>query len=202
MPLTETQVERYSRQIILPEIGGRGQTLLLRSSLWLAGAAEPLAGAARYLAGAGVGRIAVGDGDPLLTAELVALNPDARVERNGTAAGADVALAGAAADATSCQNGPLWIRGGVAGGRAWVTCGAAPAPLCGNCAATAMPIDASYGSVALGVAAAQMAMAALLHLLAGAAGEARPTVTVFDVAGGSWRDGLGAKCIACAGERN
>jgi hypothetical protein len=42
---TEEQIRRYSRQIILPDVGGRGQKKLLESRVLLIGAgwARPLA---------------------------------------------------------------------------------------------------------------------------------------------------------------
>ncbi len=54
MPLNEDQIARYSRQILVPQIGGRGQEHLLRSSVLCIGDAAPLRTATAYLQGAGV----------------------------------------------------------------------------------------------------------------------------------------------------
>ena len=61
MSLGEEQIERYSRQIILPEIGGRGQEKLLASKVLLVGAGGLGSPAGLYLAAAGVGAILVGE---------------------------------------------------------------------------------------------------------------------------------------------
>ncbi len=63
MPLTEQQIERYSRHIILGEVGGEGQERLLASRVLIIGAGGLGAPAALYLAAAGVGTIGVVDGD-------------------------------------------------------------------------------------------------------------------------------------------
>lgn len=55
MALNEEQVVRYSRQILLKEVGGKGQELLLQSSVRLRGAGSALQVAATYLAAGGVG---------------------------------------------------------------------------------------------------------------------------------------------------
>jgi hypothetical protein len=57
--LTDTQVDRYSRQIVLPEVGGRGQQRLLGSQLVLISALGELEPALSYLVGAGVGTISI-----------------------------------------------------------------------------------------------------------------------------------------------
>jgi adenylyltransferase/sulfurtransferase len=59
----EEQIERYSRHILLPEVGGAGQQKLLRSSALVIGAGGLGSPALLYLAAAGVGRIGVVDGD-------------------------------------------------------------------------------------------------------------------------------------------
>jgi molybdopterin/thiamine biosynthesis adenylyltransferase len=61
--LTEEQIERYSRHIILSEIGGTGQARLLSSKVLIVGAGGLGSPAALYLAAAGVGTIGVVDGD-------------------------------------------------------------------------------------------------------------------------------------------
>ena len=61
--LTETQMERYSRQIILEEMGVEGQVRLLQSKVLIIGAGGLGSPTALYLAAAGVGTIGIVDGD-------------------------------------------------------------------------------------------------------------------------------------------
>lgn len=63
MTFTEDQIERYSRHILLPEIGGEGQKRLLESSAFVVGAGGLGSPALLYLAAAGVGRIGLADSD-------------------------------------------------------------------------------------------------------------------------------------------
>ena len=85
MVLTDTQIERYSRQIIVPGVGGHAQERLLASRVAIVAAPADASGAVAYLAGAGVGRIVVhpvGDGAPYraLVERIGDLNPDVSVE--------------------------------------------------------------------------------------------------------------------------
>ncbi len=59
MSLTDAQIDRYSRQIIVPHIGGRGQERLLAARILLAGDARDIEAPLAYLAGAGVGSISL-----------------------------------------------------------------------------------------------------------------------------------------------
>jgi hypothetical protein len=59
MTLTDAQIERYSRQIIVPRVGGRGQERALGARMILAGDALDIEGPLAYLAGAGVGAIGI-----------------------------------------------------------------------------------------------------------------------------------------------
>ncbi|MDR7519907.1 MAG: molybdopterin-synthase adenylyltransferase MoeB [Armatimonadota bacterium] len=61
--LTREQVQRYSRQIILEEIGPSGQRRLLDSKVLIVGAGGLGSPAAIYLAAAGVGTLGIIDGD-------------------------------------------------------------------------------------------------------------------------------------------
>jgi len=63
MGLTEQQIERYSRHIILEQIGGVGQAKLLASKVLIVGAGGLGSPAALYLAAAGVGTIGIIDAD-------------------------------------------------------------------------------------------------------------------------------------------
>ena len=63
MELSESQIERYSRHIILQEIGVSGQERLLSSKVLIVGAGGLGSPAALYLAAAGVGTIGIVDAD-------------------------------------------------------------------------------------------------------------------------------------------
>lgn len=103
MSLGLAQVERYSRQILLQEVGGKGQERLLASRVLVVGAGGLGSPASLYLAAAGVGTIGLMDGDRVdlsnlqrqiahhtadlgalkvesAAAKLAAINPEVRVE--------------------------------------------------------------------------------------------------------------------------
>jgi len=61
--LTDGQRERYSRHILLPEVGETGQAKLLQSKVLLLGAGGLGSPAALYLAAAGVGTLGIVDAD-------------------------------------------------------------------------------------------------------------------------------------------
>lgn len=61
--LTDADLARYARHIVLKEIGGAGQLALARASVALVGAGGIGAPAIQYLAGAGAGRLIVIDDD-------------------------------------------------------------------------------------------------------------------------------------------
>ncbi len=58
MRLDDAQVERYSRQIVLPEVGPEGQLRLLGAAVGVVGAGPAAERVVAYLAAAGVGRVA------------------------------------------------------------------------------------------------------------------------------------------------
>ncbi len=72
--LTDAQVERYGRQIILPEVGGRGQERLLAARVAVAGAGPAATAAVTLLGRAGVGTLHVSAG----VGPLPELSPDCR----------------------------------------------------------------------------------------------------------------------------
>ena len=63
MAFTNEQIERYSRHIILKEVGAKGQKKLLGGKVLIIGAGGLGAPAAMYLAAAGVGTIGIADAD-------------------------------------------------------------------------------------------------------------------------------------------
>lgn len=63
MSLGIEDIERYSRQILLKQVGGKGQEKLLASRVLIVGAGGLGAPSSMYLAAAGVGTIGLVDGD-------------------------------------------------------------------------------------------------------------------------------------------
>lgn len=63
MDFTDDQIERYSRHLLLPEVGWEGQERLLQARVVLVGAGGLGSPVGCYLAAAGVGTIGVVDGD-------------------------------------------------------------------------------------------------------------------------------------------
>ena len=90
MSLTEKQIERYSRHIILEEIGGTGQEKLLSSKVLIVGAGGLCSPAALYLAAAGIGTIGIIDNDKVdltnLQRQIIHHTEDVGVEKVKSAA--------------------------------------------------------------------------------------------------------------------
>jgi molybdopterin/thiamine biosynthesis adenylyltransferase len=68
--LTTEQIERYSRQIMVPDIGGKGQIHLRQASVLIIGAGGLGSPAAFYLAAAGVGTLGIVDPDKVELSNL------------------------------------------------------------------------------------------------------------------------------------
>jgi len=63
MNFTEEQIQRYSRQIVLKEVGGKGQRKLREAKIFLIGAGGLSSPAALYLAASGIGTLGIIDAD-------------------------------------------------------------------------------------------------------------------------------------------
>lgn len=63
MEFTKKQLERYSRQIVMKEIGVEGQEKLTEAKVFIIGAGGLGSPAALYLAAAGIGKIGIADSD-------------------------------------------------------------------------------------------------------------------------------------------
>ncbi len=70
MTLTDEQLDRYARHIVLKEIGGAGQVRLLQSRVVVIGAGGIGSPVLLYLAAAGIGRISIVDDDQVSLSNL------------------------------------------------------------------------------------------------------------------------------------
>uniref|UniRef100_C6DYK5 Molybdopterin-synthase adenylyltransferase n=1 Tax=Geobacter sp. (strain M21) TaxID=443144 RepID=C6DYK5_GEOSM len=80
MKLSEEQITRYSRHILLKEVGGKGQKKLLEGRVLIIGAGGLGSPIALYLAAAGVGTIGIADADEVdlsnLQRQIIHTTPD------------------------------------------------------------------------------------------------------------------------------
>ena len=70
MEFTKKQLERYSRQIVMKEIGVEGQEKLTEAKVLIIGAGGLGSPAALYLAAAGIGKIGIADSDIVVLSNL------------------------------------------------------------------------------------------------------------------------------------
>lgn len=70
MEFTEDQLQRYSRHIILPEVGGKGQQKILNAKVFIVGAGGLGCPVGYYLAAAGIGTIGMIDNDTVELSNL------------------------------------------------------------------------------------------------------------------------------------
>jgi len=90
MTLTEAELERYSRQLVLPEWSGESQERLRQSGAMVVGAGALGSPASMYLAAAGIGRLGIVDSDAVelsnLHRQLLHFTPDVGVPKAENAA--------------------------------------------------------------------------------------------------------------------
>ncbi|MBK4215354.1 molybdopterin-synthase adenylyltransferase MoeB [Paracoccus caeni] len=92
--LTDPELDRYARHLVLREIGGPGQMKLRQAKVLVVGAGGLGAPVCLYLAAAGVGRITVSDGDTVSVSNLqrqVIFQTRQRGEMKADAAAANMA---------------------------------------------------------------------------------------------------------------
>ncbi len=135
MPLDDEWIERYSRQIVLAEVGAEGQLRLGASRVAIVGSGGAAEQVIAYLAAAGVGWIAADPAlhalaDPGKTDLTLASSPDA-TERLDAVVVSSPTLAGVAALWQPFHErgaAIVWIAAGMAGGF----------PPCPSCAAAGL----------------------------------------------------------------
>jgi molybdopterin/thiamine biosynthesis adenylyltransferase len=198
MTLTDAQVERYSRQIIVPEVGGRGQARIFAAHVRVSGTGAAARAAATLLGRAGVGTLDVDAGMPALDAP----SPECRVARSA-APPPDVFV--------DLSGTPDALRAGAAGPHGAVVLGAArDADLavltlhrhpCVRCVAEAsLAAVTGRGPTPEPAASALGALAAAEALRALLVGVEAARLTLLGLAGGEVavrRVGAARACAAC-----
>lgn len=116
MTLSDAQIERYSRQIIVPGIGSRGQTNLLAASVVVHGAPRLVTATAAHLAAAGVGNlwIAIDESPADAVAQVAAVNGDCRVQAAVPETTADLSIH-CGATAMAFRNAKSCVFGAIVG---------------------------------------------------------------------------------------
>ncbi len=166
--LTDSQIERYSRQIVLPEVGGRGQERLLAADAAIVGRGEAALFCAAYLAAAGVARLHLEGIDASATlATALALrtrNTDCAIDFAPAERSDVTILLGEVEAAGAAENGILvWGQGTAEGivaarfpkGRSCIECLAALAPF---------PVTTGASAQLLGTLLALLGLRALLDI--------------------------------------
>ena len=192
--LTDAQIERYSRQILLAEVGARGQRRLLDARVAITGSGSTAAAVGLLLGRAGVGTLDLGADVPALRE----LSPDCRVER-GMAPAPDVRVDLTGAHRPTDELAPV-VLGGLDGREAVVhALVGRPCPACLEGARPAVPDGlAAAEAAALGALVASETLRLLL------VPPARGRTTILALDGGT----LAAcelpatrGCAACGGRR-
>jgi molybdopterin/thiamine biosynthesis adenylyltransferase len=173
--LDDVALEQYSRQIILPEVGGRGQERLLAARVGVVGDGDAARSALDLLTRAGVHAAGGTHGDVLIDLRS---GPETRDAARPTVLGA---ISGASACVTTVVGRP-----------------------CARCvdAETPHATDATFAALAPAVAGALGALAALEALRVLLLRPARGRRTVLDLGTGAFRASelpSGRGCAACGG---
>ena len=175
--LSDSQIERYSRQIVLSEIGGHGQERLLASEVEIHGGGDGALVCARYLAGAGVGLLGLSDAAARAALTREDPNPDCRIAAASCASpGVVIAIGGRLAVELPRSGTLLWASAdATVVSRVHVPPGRACAPCLDDFTQRQPPNEGS--AQVLGTLLALDALRALLHL-----GQPEPTLLRIDLA--------------------
>jgi molybdopterin-synthase adenylyltransferase len=193
MVLSDRQIERYSRQIIVPRLGGAAQERVLAARMILAGDVDGVELPLAYLVGAGVGTIVLettdadlAKGDALI-ARSRELNPEVVVSAAAGAESAALVLAiiasGGARDAAARLSSERPHAAFVAARLdtpAKIAILPAPPPPCLRCADGGAMLAPVAGCDSVAEFVAMVATAEAFKLLAGYASAPSPVIIDFD----------------------
>jgi molybdopterin-synthase adenylyltransferase len=213
--LTDEQIELYSRQIILREVGGTGQVALRASRVRVLGAGAAAEACTSYLVGAGIGALEVDAAGPRHDAARVLplpepgrRTPDAAVtanprehEASGGTASPDVLIdldlgASRAASSVVPRLGSILLRGDAHGGLHLVLLpGDAGCPACTHAAGA--PRAADPPPPIASASAGALAALTCCRWILGIGHDAQARALVLPAGSGLWTDGAPPVRIAC-----